>query len=166
MPLGTAKKGDEKLMDRSVQKEECRSNFVRLSEFVCEYRAWKNCFQLAVYSRISFSSYCPIITCCLCKRMGRFGVVQTSCTNRRGQAILKFTDETFKPRHNLSGIIVTNSVHVSNNSQGLFYLIHSNMFRQSGTETFSCDFQLLVLRAAGVLLRALMLTTGYEAFQH
>lgn len=38
--------------------------------------------------------------------MGGFGVVQTSCTNRRAGAIPEVTDETFKPHHNVGGIIL------------------------------------------------------------
>lgn len=38
--------------------------------------------------------------------MGRFGVVQTSCTNRRASAIPEVTDETFKPCHNVGGVIL------------------------------------------------------------
>lgn len=47
-------RGNEKLMDYSVRKREFLCYFVGLSENVCEYGAWKNCFRLAVYSGLWF----------------------------------------------------------------------------------------------------------------
>lgn len=101
-------RGNEKLMDYSVRKEESLCYFVGLSEYVCEYGARKNCFKLAVYLRLWFRllshNYLLFI-----RGMGRFGVVQTSCTNRRDQTNPRFTDVTSKHCQNVGEILSANN---------------------------------------------------------
>lgn len=52
--------------------------------------------------------------------MGRFGVVQTSCTNRRARAIPEVTDEAFKPCHNVGGVILAPDCFFKQQFGGMF----------------------------------------------
>lgn len=85
---GQRKRGNEKLMDYSVRKDESICYFVGLSEYVCDYGAQKNCYNATVYLGLWFRLLCHNYLLFIWG-MGRFSVVQTSCTNKPEGSLMR-----------------------------------------------------------------------------